>query len=291
MKTNNTKESGSKLFKSSIAVMAAIGLPLAGSMAQAQSLESDPYPYRMDLDNAPQLSEPINEFVLGRTVQTQQQGSLQMTIGGSHERDGEGSGSARFSEIRARAEYGVTDRLQLQAELPYQIEDRRGAYDAQTNIGNVQVGAMYSLLRGDDPISLSAALDVQIPTGHQANLQSDMRIGGQMRASDETIWKPSLIVARDFGPTQVHANAQAELGDVNRGLNYDIGAVYPIGPVAPTLELNARTMDNTRPEFYATPGVFYSFSDRTQLGVGVPIGLNDQSTSSAFMAKFSFQFR
>lgn len=287
MKTINRTRKPSSLLKSvgTLALLCSIGLPLGISSVHAQALNgSDSYSY--DLDNAPQIGGSNYEFFLGQSVQTQPQGSLQMIVGGSHERGSESQGSTRFSELKARAEYGVTDRLQLQAEVPYQIDDRPGSYTSQDNVGNVQVGATYSLLRADDPISMSAGMDVQIPVGHQAALnQMDVR------ASDQTIYKPQLIVGRDFGPTQIHANAQAELGSGVRGLDYNIGAVLPVGRVAPSLEMNARTMDQQQPQFYATPGLSYAFSDRAQVGVGVPLGLNDQSTSASVMAKFSFQLR
>jgi len=270
-----------------MAIVCALGFPAIGSAQMSDDSQSG---YRYDLDAAPQISRPIQTFMMGRTVQTRNQGELQLSLGASHERMGESDGSQRFSEISAHAEYGLTDRLQLQAQLPYQIDDRQGSYNAQTNFGNAEVGATYSLLRGDDPISLSAAMDVQVPVGHQASLPAN---DNTLRNSDQTIWKPALIVAKDFGPTQVHTDLQAELGagPSNRALNYNIGAVVPIGRVAPTLEFTGRTMDNRAPQFYATPGVSYSLSDRAQIGVGVPIGLNNQSTNSAVMAKFSFGLR
>ena len=209
MKTNNRTSKLSSFMKGScaLALLCSAALPLGISSAQAQSLDSyDSYTY--DMDNAPQIAGSNYEFFLGQSVQTQPQGSLQMIVGGSHERGSDAQGSQRFSEITARAEYGVTDRLQLQAALPYQIDDRPGSYTSQDNVGNVQVGATYSLLRADDPISMSAGMDVQIPVGHQANLNRM-----DVRGSDQTLYKPQLIVARDFGPTQVHANAQAELGN------------------------------------------------------------------------------
>jgi hypothetical protein len=282
MKTNKSTHKPSRLLRNAglMAIVCALGFPAIGS---AQMADSD---YRYDLDNAPQISRSIQTFMMGRTVQTRNQGELQMSLGASHERMGESAGSQRFSEISARAEFGLTDRLQL----PYQIDDRQGSYSAQTNFGNAEVGATYSLLRGDDPISLSAAMDVQVPVGHQASLPAS---DNTLRTSDQTIWKPALIVAKDFGPTQVHTDLQAELGagPSNRALNYNVGAVVPLGKFAPTMEFTGRTMDNRAPQFYATPGVSYSLSDRAQIGVGVPIGLNSQSTNSAVMAKFSFGLR
>jgi hypothetical protein len=284
MKTTMKNQKPMSLVRTACSIAAAcmIGLPLA---AHAQYMEDDYY--GADIDNAPQISRSVDQLPMGRTVQTQAQGTTELSIGASHERSSVAQGSQRFSEIKARAEVGLTDRLQLEAELPYQIDDRPGSsFNAQENVGNVQIGGTYSLLRADDPISMSAGLDVQIPVGHQAALPSR-----DLRSSDQTLWKPSLIIARDFGPMQVHTNMQAELGSGTRGFNYDISGVYPVGRVAPSLELNARTLDNATPQFYATPGLTYSFSDRTKIGVGVPIGLNDQSTEAAVVGRFSLQLR
>jgi len=283
MNTTKMDRKPSRLLQSAcaFAVACMLGLPLA---ANAQYME-DEY-YGSDLD-AGQISRHVDQLPMGRTVQTQEKGSTEISIGASHERSGVDQGSQRFSEIKARAEVGVTDRLQLEAELPYQVDDRPGSsFQAQENFGNVQVGGTYSLMRDNDPVSMSAGVDVQIPVGHQAALPSR-----DLRASDQTIWKPSLIVARDFGPMQVHTNMQAELGSGVRGFNYDISTVVPLGRVAPSLELNARTLESATPQFYATPGLTYSFSDRTKLGVGVPIGLNNQSTEAAVVGRLSVQLR
>jgi hypothetical protein len=280
MKTTKMNQKPMRLIRTacSVAVACMLGLPLA---AQAQYMDEDTYGVA-----GPQISNPIDQLPMGRTVQTQAAGTTEISIGVSHERSGVDQGSNRFSEIKARAEVGVTDRLQLEAELPYQVEDRPGSsFNAQENFGNVQVGGLYSLMRGDDPISMSAGVDVQIPVGHQAaSLPSS-----DLRSSDQTIWKPSLILARDFGPVQVHTNMQAELGSGIRGFDYDVSSIYPLGRVAPSLELNARTLQTATPQFYATPGLTYSFSDRTKLGVGVPIGLNNQSTEAGVVGRFSMQ--
>lgn len=277
----NRKPSG-LLRKVAFALACTLALPMA---AQAQYME-DGY-YGADLDNAPQITRPVDQLFMGRTVHTQEQGTAEISLGVSHERMGSNMSDRRFNEVKARAEVGVTDRLQLQAELPYQIDDRPGTFDAQENVGNIEVGAMYSLLRGDDPISLSAGLDVAIPVGRQASLPSS-----DMRSSDMTVWKPNMIVARDFGPVQVHTNLEAQLSEETRGFNYDIGTVYSTGsPIAPSLELNARTMESATPQFYATPGLTYSFSDRAKVGLGVPIGLNDQSADAAVVGQFSLQLR
>jgi hypothetical protein len=273
----NTKKQNHKWMSSPLAVaaMCCMGFGMTSSALQAQ----DMYDYDFDVPAERQISRPIEEFFIGRTVQTREAGELQMSVGGMHQRDGD----LRFSEIRTSAEYGITDRLQLQAELPFQVNDQPSNFEAQTDVSNFQVGATYSLLRGDDPISLSAGMDVSVPVGNQNAMPDGMD-------DERTIWKPSLMVGRDLGPTQVHADVQGEIGQRSNGLNYNVGVVYPAGAIAPTMEFNARTTENASPQFYATPGLYYNFSERAELGVGVPIGLNDQSRDGQIMAKFNFKF-
>lgn len=276
METKNVNRK-SRMFKNPLAIAAACCLGL-GAMSPALHAQ-DMYEYDFDVPAERQIDRPIEDFFIGRTVQTQEAGEMQLSAGAMHQRDGD----LRFSEIRTRAEYGLTDRLQLQAELPFQVNDRPTNFEAQTDVTSLQVGATYSILRGDDPISLSAGMDVAVPIGDDEAMPDG-------RDDSRNIWKPSLMVARDFGPTQVHADAQAEIMDGANALNYNVGMVYPVGVVAPTLELNARAVENGSPQVYATPGLYYNFSERAEVGLGVPIGLNEQSRDGQIMAKFNFQF-
>jgi hypothetical protein len=266
-----------KTIRNSCAIaLTCLGAGLASNVASAQDMN---YDYDFDVPAERQINRTVDELFMTQTVQTEQAGELQLSVGAMHQRDGD----LRFSEISTRAEYGLTDRLQLQAQLPFQINDRPSNFDAQTDVSNLQVGATYSILRGDDPISLSAAMDVAMPIGDQAAMPDG-------RNDDQTIWKPSLMVARDFGAAQVHADAQAEVSRGDDAVNYNVGAIFNVGALAPTMELNARSMENSTPEFYATPGLFYSFSENAQVGVGVPIGLNEQSRDGQVMAKINVRF-
>lgn len=277
MNTTKLNDQISKTIRNSCAIaLTCLGAGLASTVASAQDMN---YDYDFDVPAERQINRTVDELFMTQTVQTEQAGELQLSVGAMHQRDGD----LRFSEISTRAEYGLTDRLQLQAQLPFQVNDRPSNFDAQTDVSNLQVGATYSILRGDDPISLSAAMDVAVPIGDQAAMPDG-------RNDDQTIWKPSLMVARDFGAAQVHADAQAEIARGDDAINYNIGAIYNAGSIAPTMELNARSMENSTPEFYATPGLFYRFSESAQVGVGVPIGLNEQSRDGQIMAKFNVRF-
>jgi len=264
--TKNTPRS-SRLFRSSLAIAATccIGL-LNGTTASAQTITNEP------------IDRPVEELFIGQTAYTQPQGETQMIVSGAQTR----TGDIRNTNIIGRAEYGVTDHLQLQAELPLDIADRSSNFTAQTGVSRAQVGAMYNFMDRRDPVAISAGMDVEVPLGSSQDVTGD-------RPSQGPTFKPSLIIAGGTGITTVHASAQAELGQPEKAVNYSVGSMFNLGSFVPTVEVNARAMENTRPEFYATPGLYYKFSDRTQVGLGAAIGLNKQSQDVKAVAKISLQ--
>jgi hypothetical protein len=223
-----------------------------------------------------ELDKPIEEFFLGQTAYTQPQGSFQATIGGAVDFS---EGGMDMTGLMARGEYGITNNFEVHATVPVALSQTSTTDGQQTSLDpsfeRVELGASYALTPMNNPIALTAALDVDVP------------IAGE--AADETLIKPSIIGAYDFGPTELHADVQAVLNGAAQGLNFDAGIAHSLGEFVPTLEFNARTSESSRPQLYATPGLYYNFSNRTELGVGVPIGLNDIS-ETGIMAKLSLAF-
>jgi len=242
-----------------------IGLHFNGATASAQLI---------DMDEG--VSRPAEELFVGQTEYTQPKGSTQMILSGSQTR----SGDLRDSRVSARAEYGLTDRLQLQAEVPLDITDKSSNFAAQSGVSRISGGATYRITSNVSPVALSAGMDIEAPLAKATDVTGDRPAAGPM-------FKPSLMVGTGSGPVTAHANAQAELGQPTRAINYSVGSQLDLGNWVPSVELNSRAIENAHPEFYATPGVTYKFSEQTQLGVGAAIGLNDVSKDAQFMAKFS----
>ena len=223
-----------------------------------------------------ELDKPIEEFFLGQTSYAQPQGSFQLSVGGAVEM---GSGGFDMTGLQARGEYGITNNFEVHATLPVTMSQRTSQSGStepslDPSFERIEVGALYALTPMNNPIALSAAVDVEVPIAS---------------TSSDVIVKPSLIGAYDFGPTELHADVQAELGGAARGLNFNAGLAHSLGEFVPTLELNARATEGSRPQMYATPGLYYNFSNRTEFGVGVPIGLNDIS-ETGIVAKLNFAF-
>jgi len=250
-----------------MAMISCAGILTATSVAPAQRINM-----------SENVSRPAEELVIGQTSYTQPEGTTQLILSASQDR----TNDSRSSTVSMRGEYGVTDRLQLQGELPVDIMDRSSSsFSAQSGITRAQVGAKYGITTTHDPVALSAAMDIEFPFG-----SSD--VNGERPSAGPT-YKPALMLSTGSGPVTAHADAQAELGQPSRALNYNAGTQFSLGSWVPSVEVNARAMENSAPEVYATPGVTYKFSDRAQLGAGAAIGLNDQSESVKLMAKFSMQ--
>jgi hypothetical protein len=268
MRTKKNSAQSTRLLRTplTIAAMCVIGLQLTSATAPAQTTTNEP------------LDRPVEELFVGQTVYTQPQGETQMILSGSQTR----SGDIRNTNVIGRAEYGLTDHLQLQAELPLDITDRSSNFTAQTGVSRAQAGATYNFMDRRDPVAVSAAMDVEVPLGKTADVTGD-------RPDQGPTFKPALIVAGGTGIMTVHGSTQAELGQPSKAINYSIGSMFNLGSWVPTLEMNARSVEKDHPEFYATPGLYYKFSDRAQLGAGVAVGLNDKSEDAKVMAKFSLQ--
>lgn len=222
-----------------------------------------------------ELDKPIEEFFIGQTAYTQPAASLQVTLGGGLDF----SDGMQLSGLLARGEYGITNQFEVHAAVPVsltQSSTTTGGTGSSIDptFERIELGAMYAILPMNNPIALSAAVDVDIPI---ANTAADVVI------------KPSIIGAYDFGPTEFHSDLQAELGGAARGLNFNAGIAHSLGEFVPTLELNTQATEGQTPLVHATPGLYYNFSNRMEFGVGVPIGLNDVS-QTGIMAKLNIAF-
>jgi len=267
MNAGSSNGSSSSMFKPmAAALLCALGLGAGSAVSSAQSIYDEP---------SLTIDPPVESLFQGQTTYTREQGEARMEIGGTHQRSGE----IRNNEIVGRAEYGITDHLQAQVSLPLDIADRSGGFSASTGMSRVEIGAKYSVLPSSSPMALSAGVDVDVPLASQDVTGSRPNAG--------PTFKPSIAVGGGTGSAQVQASLQGELGQPNRGLNASVGGMYSLGSIVPTLEFSSYATENETPEFYATPGVTYKFSDRTQLGVGAGIGLNDQSDDVQVMAKLS----
>lgn len=261
------KMNPSRFFRSTCAVaLAMAGLTVT---TQAQTL----YP-------GEELGRPVENLFSGLTTYTEAQGDVEMSLSGSHEREAD----LRNSSVTARVEYGITDNLQAHAQFPFDIADRSEGMSARSGGSRIEAGVKYSVIGDNSPVALSVGGDIEIP------LSSNYDVSGKMPHAGP-LFKPSLMVGGGGETMEVHGSAQAEFGAPDRAINYSVGSLWNTGAITPSLELSSRAQENAQPEFYATPGVTYSFNESAELGVGAAIGLNEVSDDVRLMARFSFGIR
>lgn len=190
----------------------------------------------------------IEEFFRSEAVRSEDKGELQSTIDAeSFHRNG--------TDAELEFEYGVTNRLQFSAELPYGVRS-----DTQSEVplswSTVNLGAEYQFVRSSHPFALAAGLAADLPT----------------TARSEFALEPDVLAAKRFGNTQLHASFIADLATDSREYEYNLASVTNLHSAwFPTLEFSGRRTDagNT---FYLTPGIYRHLRHRIEAGVAVSAG-------------------
>jgi hypothetical protein len=219
------------------------------------------------------LSEPIQEFFLAETAYSQERGETQLTFS---------AGLLRFdrkrdTRLEAKGEYGITDRLQIEASVPYRFLNKWGPANTR-GLGDVSAGLSWSL-HNSETFGAMLGLEVGLPTGSEAR---DLGEGA-------VEWEPSLLIGRAFGKTQVHFGLSCGVSPEGREWHYDLAAVFPQGRFSPTLELNGSSSERWG-ALLVTPGAYYRLGQGAEFGIGVPLGASSRAPRFGLVAKLSFEF-
>lgn len=205
------------------------------------------------------MPEYIEDFFLSEAVRSEDRGELQLTASAMVSRNHQSA--ADGSSARLDFEYGLTDRLQLQVELPYGIHSTPTS-EIPVGWSSVSTGLLYQFIRSSHPFALSAGGGAQIP----------------VNSHGETTFEPEVIMAKVFGVTQVHASVEPEIGEDDKSLAYNVAAVRPWPHhLYPTLEFNGRRNAGVN-SFYITPGLYRRLPHRLEFGVGMPVGIGTHSS-------------
>jgi hypothetical protein len=202
-------------------------------------------------DAAPWL---IEEFFLARNAHPQERHEVQVTWSLEHAREDD----VAATDIGLEVEYGITDRLQLEAELPWQ-RLRPAGEEASSAFGNVETGLMYAFARGPRRM-LSAGVDVELPTAESGE-------------GADTQVEPFVIVGRAIGRGEAHASFSHGLRESHESA-WDVAGVAPYRNWRGTLELNGRRDDGST-SVRITPGVMWKGLRGYEVGVAMPVGLRN----------------
>ncbi len=199
------------------------------------------------------------------------------------------------------AEYGVTDRLQFEAEWNSIIQHYRRNQSTMRGLGDVEMGAQYSFLNIDGSnFHIAPRFSLNVPTG---NVNRDMSDGFLE-------YEPAIVLARDV-PQWHKTQFFTELGSgwvqrINRPkdsddaepsaheLDWNAGAFVLFNHCAATLEYNLANSTwnhhGTENEMYITPGFLYRPIGHLEIGLGIPVGLNNHSDNFEIISHIVWEF-
>lgn len=180
----------------------------------------------------PQLAQ---ELFMAENTYVQDRTEVQLT---AHTRLAQGP------HTRLLGEYGITDRLQVQAVSP---ELESGASSEEPE--ETTVGAAFAVLPNAAPVALTASVEV--------GLSSDA----------PPRWEPALVAAHGFGRLQLHGAVWTELAEGEQTLGGSLAALVDAGRLTPTLEL-VNEGDTGR---FVVPGLFVHPNEHVELAVGAPL--------------------
>ena len=191
----------------------------------------------------------IEEFFHSEAVRSQEKGEWQSTLDAEVFRKSGTDAELGF-------EYGLNDRLQLNAELPYGFRSNVES-EAPLSWSTVSVGAKYQLLRSSRPFAMTAGFGADLPA----------------TARGEFSWDPEILVAKQLRDIQLHGNLIADIAKDSREYEYNVASVCDLHSAwFPTLELNERRKSKGKNIFLLTPGIYRHFHRHIEAGVAISAG-------------------
>ena len=208
--------------------------------------------------------QPIQDLFQSILVYPQEQNELQFT---SSPQFHKGQDENQWL-LPVAFEYGVTDAFQVGAEwVAYRHRDPDDEPSEQ-GIGDVELEAQYTWMSISDlPVHAALAMGVLIPTGDE-----DRDLGEGSVAAE-----PVAILALDLDELnggQIFLNVGAEIDKDQTEKFVNVGAFVPLRNWVPSLEWN---WSEDAEERYLTPGLTWHAADAWYLGLGVPVGLEDEA--------------
>jgi len=214
------------------------------------------------------------ELFVGDKIYSQEKGEWYLILTpsfakGSHEKE---------FELEAELIYGLTDELQLSIEAPYIVLNPDVGHQHQ-GLGDISLAVDYDFIQ-NSRMALGVKGQVSIPTGDE-----DRDLG-----AGQFLYSPEILSAFRFGEAELYATVGGVFGDDHPDLfTYSVAGAYPWERFIGVLELTgAHGRDSD--VVYITPGAYWNASEKIQLGLGVPIGLTEDSDDYQIVGKISFEF-
>jgi hypothetical protein len=231
------------------------------------------------------------ELVFADSIVPQDRHEAMFTTGGSYFRHG----TLRNAMLTQKVEWGISDQLQV-STLVHLVNSSNELGTTKRGVGDIEIGARYTWERvGSEFTHLAVALESGFPTGNPRRGLGE----GAYTVS------PSLLVSRELrkGKYQLFATTGTEfvirrswldpLQDPprhsifsNGGVAIRTGRGWAVGEISVSSNRWSGG-DETRVAF--TPSYVRRLARRTELLIGVPIGLTSSTERVGGVIKFTFE--
>jgi len=200
------------------------------------------------------VPEPLlEEFFLAENANPQEKDKVQLT--GIADRRWEEED--RVDEAIAHVEYGLTDRWQVQADVPY-VRLRTGDGPAASGWGDVELGTMVGLWLDPRRLAVSVGAEVGLTTSEAA-----------VRLQERHEVEPFVVLAHRMLGGEIDLRFSSGVRR-HPDRQYDAALVEPVGKLRLVLEGNRRDEESEPPTYYVTPGVAWKPRHSLEIGVGMP---------------------
>lgn len=240
---------------------------------------------------------PIEELFKTDAVYPEERGELELELAGVYQNHS----GANTLTIPLSLEYGLTDNWQLEAEWDSFIQRYAGGHSVASGIGDLELGSQYSFMNIEGSLfHIAPRFSIDLPFG---NVNDDI--------SDGFIeYEPAIIIARDIPQlhrTQIFTEIGA--GIVQRikrpvdaddaepaahELQFGAGFFTLFKHGAATMEFNLSNNQwnhhGTEDELYVTPGYLWRATPNIEVGLGIPVGLNNSSDRFDILAHVVYEF-
>lgn len=235
----------------------------------------------------PERQQPLQELVRTEVVYPQDKGELQLTVGSLFD---SGRAFDTFA-VPVSLEYGLTDAWQLGLDW--------GAFthvgfpgDAISTTGDLAFDTRYSFMNIGGS-RMHAALGVEVGFPRHVESQAERRRGREV--------EPYVAFAADLTQRGVQVFAHGGLalaapedgdGGVDRELQWNAGALIPLGSMTLATEFNVRndtvTLRGAR-ELYVTPSIAFRPRQAWEIGIGIPLGLTPESSRLGLALRMTYE--
>lgn len=229
----------------------------------------------------------LEDFFVTESVYPQDQGETQITLSSLCATADEGNGSS----LTAGIEFGLTDRLQIEATWDALNHANPDAGASVNGTGDTALGFKYTFDEFDTTgIRLATGFEVTFPTGKNEV------------SENAYVYEPFLIVSKNLGEdANLHASVsygfvdpQDNDEDAPDEISASLGSVYRLGEdwrltFEASLESD-KLDDGDVTASYLIPGLLWKGIDDLEVGLAVARGLSDSSDNWQYLGMVSYEF-